>query len=497
LWRRRQQLALAVNCAVMTAALGVAALTSGTDAWEPLELLATLAVFAIASELFSVSIRRNATPQDGRTGCAFTSTAPYVLAVVLLGAAPALAIAAVSLAIASILERPAWRDAVANFAQYSVDVVSTALLAEVLIGALDISPGDVGLILLVVVLYAFFLSVSVLYNACHGAVAYGESIRAAKSLEGRTELVVEAPMILTTALTAYVYETDGLVALAALVPLQLTFIALARELRRSYEHGAALSRRGTELARLHRELARHAGRISYLSVSRSRLADRVMAAEEAERRRLADALHDEAMQNLLVARQDLSSDASVATLERARQALDATIDQLREAIFELHPAVLARLGLPAAIEALAGRAARRGGFEVHVEVSTTSGESARDLLLFTVVRELLSNAAEHSGASRVDVEISEQPGRVCLEVRDDGCGFARERLRCALEEGHVGLASTEERIVALGGQFQVESAPGDGSLFRVTIPFHAAPVAAQDQTDGLNGHPVPVAGSAD
>jgi two-component system NarL family sensor kinase len=190
---------------------------------------------------------------------------------------------------------------------------------------------------------------------------------------------------------------------------------------------------------------------------------------------------------LLVARQDLVGELRAANLHRARAALDAAIDQLRDAIFELHPAVLEHVGLAAAVEAVAERAARRGGFEVavEIEVSSSGGPSEGDVLLLMTSRELLANAAEHSGASRVTVRIFEPQGRVFLEVRDDGCGFERRRLRRALEEGHIGLASTAERIAAVGGTFEIESTPGSGTTIRASVPRHANPTLGREPAGRL------------
>jgi len=303
--------------------------------------------------------------------------------------------------------------------------------------------------------YAWVLIVSFLLNAIYGAFVFGESIRPLFGHEWRLQLFVECPIMLITGLAAYVYATSGLAALAALAAMQLVFVVLARELHRSYERADALQQ--------------HAQQISELSASRSRLVDQILSAEEGERRRLADTLHNDAMQNLLAARQDLAGDFLLDP-ERARAALDATIDQLRDAIFELHPAVFDHVGLAAAVEATADRAARRGEFEASVDVSVSAADPERDALLFTVVRELLANAAHHSSASRVNVRIREVLDSVIVEVSDDGCGFHPRRLHEALEMGHIGLASSAERIEAFGGTFDVDSHPDLGTLVRVSVP---------------------------
>jgi signal transduction histidine kinase len=468
-WDKRRRLALAINLVVLCGVTCVAVVSSDSSDWQPLELVFVLGAFAIASDLLSVRVHAM-TAGDGREhGWQFTASAPYVLAVVLLGPAPACAIAAVSLPIVGLRARTPWRDVVANYANYGTHLVGQGLLAQWAIDAWSMSLDDPLLPLLVIGIYQFGVGASYFYNGAYGALAYGEAVMDDIRHEWRLQLATETPIAVATGLTAYIYGTAGTGALSVLVALQLIFVFLARELRLSQQRAEALKERTDELLRVHGDLAAHATRISDLSASRGRLVGQILAAEEGERRRLAESLHDEAMQNLLAARQDLRSLVGAADVARARGALDATIDQLREAIFELHPAVLERVGLAAAVEAVAERHARRVGFQTHVNVEA-SASSDRDVLVFTVCRELLANAAEHSRASVVIVAVTALPDAVRLEVSDDGRGFEQLGLGTALEHGHIGLASASERIEALGGAFEIDSRLGAGTVVRATIP---------------------------
>jgi two-component system NarL family sensor kinase len=117
-------------------------------------------------------------------------------------------------------------------------------------------------------------------------------------------------------------------------------------------------------------LGRRTRRVTELAVARQRLMAEALTAEERERKALAEGLHDHAIQNLLSARHDLEEAAeerSSPPLQRADRAIGSTIDDLREAIFELHPYVLEEAGLAAALRAMGQRAARRAGFRLHVE----------------------------------------------------------------------------------------------------------------------------------
>jgi two-component system NarL family sensor kinase len=279
-------------------------------------------------------------------------------------------------------------------------------------------------------------------------------------------LEAEAPIALMTGLTAHLYGTSGLGALVVLAAVQLLFVHAARE--------------------LHRSMLR-ASRISELSESRGQLVGQILDAEEGERRRLAEALHDDAMQNLLAARQDLAEAHSDLAVERARRALDASIDQLRDTIFTLHPTVLEHAGLGPAIESVALAHARRAGFNVTVDVEPAAS-CERDPLTFTVCRELLGNAAEHSGAANVAVRVTRSSAGVTIEVTDDGCGFSAQSLEAALQLGHIGLASISERIDALGGSFAIEGETGGGAKAVATLPLDRDPApspAASIRTPAL------------
>ena len=129
-WDKRRRLALAINLVVLCGVTCVAVVSSDSSDWQPLELVFVLGAFAIASDLLSVRIKGIAAADGGSTAWWFTVNAPYVLAAVLLGAAPAVSIAAVSLLIVEIRSRTCWRDAVANYVNYATHLVALALLAS-------------------------------------------------------------------------------------------------------------------------------------------------------------------------------------------------------------------------------------------------------------------------------------------------------------------------------------------------------------------------------
>jgi two-component system NarL family sensor kinase len=233
-------------------------------------------------------------------------------------------------------------------------------------------------------------------------------------------------------------------------------------------------------------LARRGARIEQLAESRGRLVAEAMDAEDRERRRLAEALHDEAIQNLLAARQDLDG-ADADGLARVQLGLDRTVRQLREAIFDLHPYVLEQAGLEAALRAVAEQQGRRAGFHWTVAV-TPAATGAHDELLLSIGRELVTNAARHAGANSLSLVVDRVNGNVVLEVLDDGRGIDSREVATALARGHIGLASCAERAEALDGEFRIWGEPGQGTRVRITLP--AKPVDGSSDGHPIARHPI-------
>jgi len=194
---------------------------------------------------------------------------------------------------------------------------------------------------------------------------------------------------------------------------------------------------------------------------------------EQRTRRIAElAEHDQAIQNLLSARHDLEEVAEAGgsdALARADAAVEATIAELREAVFELHPYVLEQSGLDAALRATGQRAARRGGFRVQFDLFYPH-RHPQEVLLFGAARELLANAAAHAEADNVSVELGRRDGSVELAVRDDGRGFDLGLLPQRIAEGHIGLQSQRERVESAGGRFEIRSVPGRGTEVEIRLP---------------------------
>jgi signal transduction histidine kinase len=199
---------------------------------------------------------------------------------------------------------------------------------------------------------------------------------------------------------------------------------------------------------------------------------RIVQAADAARRRIERDLHDGAQQRLVamaldvrLARARLARDPSdaVAYLERLGEELAQASEELRELARGIHPAVLTDHGLAPALDALVARA------PVPVEVLAVPEErlpAAAETTVYFTVAEALTNVAKYAHASHASVRVAQEDGELVVDVRDDGVGGAR----AATGSGLSGLA---DRVAAVDGTLEIDSAPGAGTHLRAVIPLSA------------------------
>ena len=220
---------------------------------------------------------------------------------------------------------------------------------------------------------------------------------------------------------------------------------------------------------------RRTRQIEELGSGRAALLHEALDAEERERARIGERLHDDTLQSLLAAQQDVREARAgyLQSLEFADEALTDAVRALRETVSGLHPASLQERGLELALRVEVDRVARRARLDVDLKVDP-GAVGVHDALLYAAARELITNAVKHASATRLDVALAREPEAIVLEVRDDGVGMQPEaRTVEALAEGHVGLVSTRHRVEAAGGGLELRSAAGEGTAVRVTVPAHA------------------------
>ena len=248
---------------------------------------------------------------------------------------------------------------------------------------------------------------------------------------------------------------------------------------------AALRRNGDRVFILSiRDLTRRNTEEATRERDRLRFLERVITAQDDERRRIARELHDEAGQALtsLMVRLRALEDAPTlgaarARASRLRGSLSDAIGGLARLARGLHPSLLDDLGLAPALRRQAGETAEAIGVPVTVHVR---GLGARRLplpvetALYRIAQEALTNVARHSRARRVDVTLLRNAAGAHLVVADDGRGFAPPAHERPSRRRHsLGLLGIRERAAALGGAAHVASAPGRGTTVTVTVPLRA------------------------
>ena len=153
--------------------------------------------------------------------------------------------------------------------------------------------------------------------------------------------------------------------------------------------------------------------------------------------------------------------------------LQEVLAHLRALIENLHPMILTKLGLAAAIQAHVERLRLISNLNIHLDIRTELGQlnSGVELNCFRIVQEARTNAQKHAGANAVWVTLMRVGKDLHLMIRDDGNGFdvtaAAER---AVDAGNVGMLSMRERASLTGGQLDIDSEMGHGTCVIADIP---------------------------
>ncbi len=206
------------------------------------------------------------------------------------------------------------------------------------------------------------------------------------------------------------------------------------------------------------------------------LAHQLSQAEHRDRCKFAQGLHDGLQQILIAAKIQLSlcnGDRVERTVLHLRELLEEAIQASRTLSYELCPPTLENSPLPEALKWLASWFETHHDFDVVLCVEEGFPEFSNDdkVFLFSAVRELLLNAVKYSGCKAARVECRRaEPSIAEVIVSDCGHGFDPRVLIAKQDLGSFGLLSVQERLVALGGQLEITSHPGEGALFRLLLP---------------------------
>jgi PAS domain S-box-containing protein len=197
----------------------------------------------------------------------------------------------------------------------------------------------------------------------------------------------------------------------------------------------------------------------------------VTAAEE-ERSRIATELHDDTVSDLTAVLMHIRLRMRThPELEPLEQVVSQALERTRRLMFELRPHILAHDGLQAAIEQTLKVGPADHSWESEIDIDIPRQSDTLEALAYRSIRELVVNARKHSRAAHVSVTGRQQGDRLRFVVEDDGVGF--DPATAGRREGaimHIGLATTRERVELAGGSLEIDSSPGSGARFTITLP---------------------------
>jgi len=275
---------------------------------------------------------------------------------------------------------------------------------------------------------------------------------------GVPALPVELLQALMAAAVVLVWAHAGLAAAAALLLVLVISVPLLRTL------GSAL-RSGDDLLALRHVSDQRAAEVARLASDRERLLSEVLNAEERERARLAESLHDGPVQRLAAIRQDAAEGVSH---DQIASHLDAALAETRAIISAFHPVTVRELGFQASLRAAV--APFPAAQAIRLTVGPVDDRWMAGTLLLPVAQELVVNAVKHARPGRIDVVVTIEAGQIVLEVSDDGVGIDSSDTSRGVQAGHVGLAMVRRRVEDSGGRFEIETRADGGTRSRVVLP---------------------------
>jgi PAS domain S-box-containing protein len=211
------------------------------------------------------------------------------------------------------------------------------------------------------------------------------------------------------------------------------------------------------------------------------LSHRLLEIQETERRYIARELHDEIGQTLTALKIGLKRTEGSRTLESALASMhenaptvEELIHKVRNLSIELRPSILDDFGLTAALDWYVNWLSAKAGFKVvfYTDFTEERFSPILELTCFRITQEALTNAARHSEAKAVYIDLETMSGELHLTVRDDGKGFNIDETRVkALKGESFGLLGMQERASLAGGHLELTSEPGKGTVVHACFPL--------------------------
>jgi two-component system, NarL family, sensor kinase len=195
---------------------------------------------------------------------------------------------------------------------------------------------------------------------------------------------------------------------------------------------------------------------------------------EAERKRIAGDLHDEigpllSAIKLQINHIEPSDETETIVLEKSSSQIDNIIQRFREISYDLLPNTLVRKGFIKATEEFIGRLKILQRLQINFTADEFSLPAAQEINLYRIVQEIIQNTIKHSRATFLHIQIIKKEKAIFLQTKDDGIGFNYNEK--SLEAKGIGLLSLQSRAQLLGGQLEVITQPGSGTIFQLEIPL--------------------------
>ena len=214
------------------------------------------------------------------------------------------------------------------------------------------------------------------------------------------------------------------------------------------------------------------GDLEEVDAQRRNLLQGLVRAQEDERTRLANDIHDDPLQKLVSTkmRVELLQRAGdhVDELDEIHETVRSCISSLRFMLFDLHPPILDERGLAPALEKFLEQSGLGAVSAVTDEVSSVIDPDAR-VILYRIAQEALTNVKKHADATQVVVRLLEHDAGILMRISDDGVGFLLQDVDES-RPGHLGLGSMRERAEMAGGRCSMFSLPGEGTTLEVWLP---------------------------
>jgi len=213
------------------------------------------------------------------------------------------------------------------------------------------------------------------------------------------------------------------------------------------------------------------------------LSSHLITIQESERKRIAEELHDELGQSLLVLKLQLNAicrrlhdNLLKERCEQSMQYVDQVIENVRRLSHDLRPLVLEDLGLTAALQALFKEFAKNSRINISINminIDRCFNNEAR-IIIYRVFQEALTNIGKHAKAKNIYITIRQNDKSIAGSIKDDGCGFDLHELQ---KKGYtrygMGLPTMSERLNMLGGRIEIFSKTDSGSEISFTVPYNS------------------------